>query len=90
VRLIPSLTDRGRTARHRTYTERFPDNLTQVLKQEHEIFGHNFVAFSPLKTVEEFKVSPVSLEGSPLSDTYIVLTKVSVYLSNSSPNSLFA
>lgn len=46
VRHIPSLTDRGRMARHRTYTERFPDNLAQVLQQEHEISGHIFFAFT--------------------------------------------
>lgn len=78
-------------ARHQTYTERFPDNLTQVLKQEK--FLVIYFLLSPRnkgRNFEEFKVSPVSLEGSPLSDPYMVLTKVSVYLSNSSPNSLFA
>lgn len=79
-------------ARHRTYAERFPDNPAQVLHQEHKISGHYLFCFYPQKaeTFEVFRVSPVSLNGSPLSDPYIVLMNVSVYFNNSSPDSCFA
>lgn len=77
-------------ARHQTYVERFPDNQTLVLHQEDEIL--QFTHWKKSETFEEFResVSPVSLNGSPLSEAYIVLTNVSVYFNNSSPYSLFA